>query len=277
MLRIGCHLSSSKGFYSMAETAVQIGANTFQFFTRNPRGGAAKEWKEQDIAAMLELFAQKDIAYPLAHAPYTLNACAKDESIREFAFNTMREDLDKLESIPGAMYNFHPGSHVQQGAETGIELIADQLNRILKPEQSTIVLLETMAGKGSEVGRTFEDLRTIINKTLCSDKVGVCLDTCHVWDGGYDIVNRLDEVLEEFDAVIGLDKLRAIHLNDSMNGPGSHKDRHAKIGQGNIGLDAFQNIVNHPKLRHLPFYLETPNELDGYQQEIALLRSLCGS
>ena len=274
MLRIGCHLSSSKGFANMAETALQIGANTFQFFTRNPRGGAAKEWKAQDIAAMLELFTGKDIAHPLAHAPYTLNACAKDEGIREFAYNTMREDLEKLESIPGAMYNFHPGSHVQQGAEKGIDLIADQLNRILKPEQSTIVLLETMAGKGSEVGRTFEELRAIIDKTVCSNKVGICLDTCHVWDGGYDIVGHLDEVLSEFDAVIGLEKLRAIHLNDSMNDLGAHKDRHAKIGQGYIGLAAFETIVNHPKLRHLPFYLETPNELDGYQEEIALLRSL---
>ena len=274
MLRIGCHLSSSKGFYNMAETAVQIGANTFQFFTRNPRGGAAKEWKQTDIAAMLELFGEKDIAYPLAHAPYTLNACAKDESIREFAFNTMREDLEKLDSIPGAMYNFHPGSHVQQGMEMGIELIADQLNRILKPEQSTIVLLETMAGKGSEVGRTFEELRAIIDKTVCSEKVGICLDTCHVWDGGYDIVDNLDVVLEEFDAVIGLEKLRAIHLNDSVNGMGSHKDRHAGIGLGCIGREAFRNIVNHRKLKDLPFYLETPNELEGYREEIALLRSL---
>lgn len=274
MLRIGCHLSSSKGFLNMAETALQIGANTFQFFTRNPRGGAAKEWKQQDITAMLELFAAKDIAHPLAHAPYTLNACAKEESIREFAYNTMREDLEKLESIPGAMYNFHPGSHVQQGAEKGIELIADQLNRILKPEQSTIVLLETMAGKGSEVGRNFEELRAIMDRVICSDKVGICLDTCHVWDGGYDIVGHLDEVLSEFDAVIGLEKLKAIHLNDSMNERGARKDRHAKIGQGHIGLEAFETIVNHPKLRQLPFYLETPNELDGYQEEIALLRSL---
>ena len=274
MLRIGCHLSSSKGFGSMAETAVQIGANTFQFFTRNPRGGAAKEWMQQDIAAMLELFAKKDIASPLAHAPYTLNACAKDESIREFAYNTMREDLEKLEIIPGAMYNFHPGSHVQQGAEVGIELIADQLNRILKPEQSTIVLLETMAGKGSEVGRRFEELRAILDKTVYSEKVGICLDTCHVWDAGYDIVGCVDEVLEEFDKIIGLEKLQAIHLNDSMNALGAHKDRHAQIGQGYIGLEAFKTIVNHPKLKFLPFYLETPNELEGYQEEIALLRSL---
>ena len=273
MLRIGCHLSSSKGFYNMGETALQIGANTFQFFTRNPRGGAAKEWKEQDIAAMLELFAQKDIACPLAHAPYTLNACAKEESIREFAYNTMREDLEKLESIPGAMYNFHPGSHVQQGAETGIELIADQLNRILKPEQSTIVLLETMAGKGSEVGRTFEELRAIIDKTVCSEKLGVCLDTCHVWDGGYDIVNDLDGVLNEFDRVVGLERLKAIHLNDSLNLRGAKKDRHAKIGEGQIGLDAMIRVINHPALKDLPFCLETPNELDGYAKEIALLRS----
>lgn len=272
ILRIGCHLSSSKGFLNMAKTAGAIGANTFQFFTRNPRGGAAKEWQEADIQAMLSYFAEKDIAKPLAHAPYVLNCCAKDEALRKFARETMQEDLQKLEQIPGAMYNFHPGSHVQQGAEKGIELIAEQLNRILKPEQSTMVLLETMAGKGSEVGRSFEELRAIIDKVECEAKLGVCLDTCHVWDGGYDIVNRLDKVLEEFDACIGLDRLKAIHLNDSMNACASHKDRHEKIGQGHIGMEAFANIINHPKLRNLPFYLETPNELEGYQGEIALLK-----
>lgn len=271
-LRIGCHLSSSKGFFNMAKTAVSIGASTFQFFTRNPRGGAAKEWQEQDIQAMLACFEENGIAKPLAHAPYVLNACAKDEGLRKFALETMQEDLQKLEKIPGAMYNFHPGSHVQQGAETGIRLIAEQLNRILKPEQSTIVLLETMAGKGSEVGQSFEELRAIIDKTELSDKLGVCLDTCHVWDGGYDIVERLDDVLQEFDDVIGLYRLKAVHLNDSMNVRGSHKDRHEKIGQGHIGMEAFIRIINHPRLRELPFYLETPNELEGYQGEIALLR-----
>lgn len=272
VLRVGCHLSSSKGFLNMAKTAEMIDANTFQFFTRNPRGGAAKEWKEQDIQAMLSFFAEKGIAKPLAHAPYVLNCCAKDEGLRKFALETMQDDLRRLEQIPGAMYNFHPGSHVQQGAEVGIELIAEQLNRILTEEQSTTVLLETMAGKGSEVGRSFEELRAIIDKVELKDKLGVCLDTCHVWDGGYDIVEHLDDVLNEFDACIGLERLRAVHLNDSMNVCGSHKDRHEKIGQGHIGMEAFTHIINHPKLRELPFYLETPNELDGYQGEIALLR-----
>ncbi len=273
MLRIGCHLSSAKGFLKMAQTADSIGANTFQFFTRNPRGGAAKEWKEADISAMLDFFAQKDIASPLAHAPYTLNACAKDEGLRKFALETMQDDLQRLEQIPGAMYNFHPGSHVQQGAEEGIRLIAEQLNRILMPEQSTIVLLETMAGKGSEVGRSFEELRSIIDKVELNDKLGICMDTCHVWDGGYDIVEHLDQVLEQFESIIGLHRLKAIHLNDSMNVLGSHKDRHEKIGQGHIGMAAFERIVNHPKLKNLPFYLETPNELEGYQKEIELLKS----
>ncbi len=274
MLQIGCHLSSSKGFLNMAKTAASIGANTFQFFTRNPRGGAAKEWQEQDIQAMLAFFAEKGIAKPLAHAPYVLNACAKDEGLRRFALETMQDDLQRLERIPGAMYNFHPGSHVKQGAEVGIELIAEQLNQILKPEQNTLVLLETMAGKGSEVGRSFEELRAIMDKVELSDKLGVCLDTCHVWDAGYDIVEQLDNVLEEFDNCIGLDRLQAVHLNDSMNVCGSHKDRHEKIGQGHIGLDAFSNIINHPKLNNLPFYLETPNELEGYQAEISLLRGV---
>ena len=274
MLRIGCHLSSAKGFLAMAQTADTIGANTFQFFTRNPRGGAAKEWKQADVEAMLAFFAEKGIAQPLAHAPYTLNACAKDEGLRNFALETMQDDLKRLEMIPDCMYNFHPGSHVQQGAEKGIELIADILNRVLWEEQSTTVLLETMAGKGSEIGRSFEELRSILDKVELSDKMGVCLDTCHVWDGGYDIVEKLDTVLEEFDRVVGLERLKAVHLNDSMNGLGSHKDRHEKIGQGNIGLEAFTRIINHPKLRELPFYLETPNELEGYQAEITLLRGL---
>lgn len=274
MLRIGCHLSSSKGFLAMAQTAERIGAGTFQFFTRNPRGGAAKEWKQDDIQAMLAFFAEKNIAKPLAHAPYTLNACAKDENIRRFALETMQDDLQRLEHIPGVMYNFHPGSHVQQGAEIGIVMIAETLNRVLVPEVSTTVLLETMAGKGSEVGRSFEELRAIIDKVDLSDKLGVCLDTCHVWDGGYDIVEHLEDVLEQFDSIIGLGRLKAIHLNDSMNVCGSHKDRHEKIGKGHIGLAAFERIVKHPKLKDLPFYLETPNELEGYQEEIALLKGL---
>lgn len=273
MLRIGCHLSSSRGFLAMAETAESIGANTFQFFTRNPRGGAAKEWKEKDVKAMLEYFLQADIACPLAHAPYTLNACAKEARTREFALETFEDDLKRLEMIPGAMYNFHPGSHVGQGAEEGIRLIADVLNRTLWQEMSTTVLLETMAGKGSEVGCSFEELRAVIDKVELADKMGVCLDTCHVWDGGYDIVEHLDDVLAEFDRIVGLERLRAIHINDSMNPCGAHKDRHEKIGKGYIGLEAFRRIVTHPRLRELPFYLETPNELEGYQAEIELLRS----
>lgn len=274
MLRIGCHLSSSKGFLAMARTATTIDANTFQFFTRNPRGGAAKTLDLKDIEAMNEYCAEHGVGRLLAHAPYTLNACAKDEGLREFAKNTMEDDLQRLEYIPGCMYNFHPGSHVGQGAEVGISYIADILNQVLKPTQQTIVLLETMSGKGSEVGRNFEELRAILDKVEQNDKMGVCLDTCHVFDGGYDIVEHLEQVLLEFDQVIGLEKLKAIHLNDSMNGLGSHKDRHEKIGQGHIGLDGFKRIINHEKLRDLPFFLETPNELDGYAAEIALLRSL---
>ena len=274
MLRIGCHLSSSKGFLDMARTARSIGATTFQYFTRNPRGGAAKEWNAADIEAMLALFEQTGIGSPLAHAPYTINACAKEERTRQFALETLADDIRRLEMIPDALYNFHPGSHVGQGAEKGIELIADALDQVLKPDQHTTVLLETMAGKGTEIGRTFEEIRSIIDKVKLSEKVGVCLDTCHVWDGGYDIVDHLDDVIEEFDKVIGLNRLKAIHINDSMNPCGAHKDRHQKIGQGYIGTEAFGRIVNHPTLKDLPFYLETPNELEGYQEEIALLRSL---
>lgn len=274
MLRIGCHLSSSKGFLAMARTAESIGAGTFQFFTRNPRGGAAKEWKREDVQAMLAYFEKAGIAKPLAHAPYTLNACAKEERIRQFALETFADDLERLALIPGAMYNFHPGSHVGQGPEKGIELIADVLNRTLRAGQDTVVLLETMAGKGSEIGRSFEELRGIIDRVELADKLGVCLDTCHVWEGGYDIAERLDDVLREFDEVIGLGRLKAVHLNDSMNPCGAHKDRHEKIGQGHIGLEAFRRIVTHPLLKGLPFYLETPNELDGYRDEIALLRGM---
>ena len=274
MLRIGCHLSSSKGFLAMARTAEEIGATTFQFFTRNPRGGTAKTWEPEDVKAMLEYFQQAGIAKPLAHAPYTLNACAKDENVRSFALETMTDDLKRLEMLPGVMYNFHPGSHVGQGPEEGIRLIADTLNHVLREDMQTTVLLETMAGKGSEVGRNFEELRSIIDRVELSHKLGICLDTCHVWDSGYDIVEDLDSVIREFDSVVGLARLKAIHLNDSMNPRNSHKDRHEKIGKGNIGLEAFRRIVNHPSLRELPFYLETPNELEGYQEEIALLKRM---
>lgn len=272
MLRIGCHLSSSKGFLAMGKDAVKIDANTFQFFTRNPRGGKAKELDLNDVNAYVAFAKEHDIKHILAHAPYTLNACAKDEGLRDFARETMADDLVRLSHIPGAMYNFHPGSHVKQGAEVGIDYIAEMLNAILKPEQETIVLLEMMAGKGSEVGRSFEELRAIIDKVELSEKLGVCLDTCHVYDAGYDIVNQLDTVLDEFDRVMGLERLKAIHLNDSKNPFESHKDRHEKIGEGSIGLEAIRRIIHHDKLKNLPFFLETPNELDGYSAEIALLR-----
>ena len=274
MLRIGCHLSSSKGFLAMSQTAESIGAATFQFFTRNPRGGAAKDWLQADVDAMKEHFGTAGIASPLAHAPYTLNVCAKEERTRAFALETLADDLRRLEMIPGVMYNFHPGSHVGQGAEEGIRLIADALNRTLWEGMHTVVLLETMAGKGTEVGRSFEELRAVIDRVELSDQVGICLDTCHVWDGGYDIAGDLERVLEEFEQVLGLSRLRAVHLNDSMNPCGAPKARHQKIGQGCIGMEAFRRIVTHPKLRELPFYLETPNELDGYQAEIQLLRAM---
>ncbi|HEX3018209.1 MAG TPA: deoxyribonuclease IV [Caproicibacter sp.] len=274
MLKIGCHLSASKGYLAMGKQASEIGANTFQFFTRNPRGGTAKAIDLNDIASY-QKYAEEHEFFPiLAHAPYTLNACAADEGLRTFARNTMADDLSRLAHIPGSMYNFHPGSHVKQGPDIGISYISGMLNEILKPGQSTTVLLETMAGKGSEVGRTFEELQAIIDRVEQRQLLGICLDTCHVFDGGYDIVNQLETVLDQFDRVIGLDRLKAIHLNDSMNPLGSHKDRHQKIGQGSIGLDAFERIINHPSLRHLPFYLETPNDIDGYAQEIALLKSL---
>lgn len=272
MLKIGCHLSSTKGYEAMAKTAISINANTFQFFTRNPRGGKAKEINPTDIERYLAFAKMRGIDHILAHAPYTLNACSADEGLREFAKNTMADDLMRMEYTPGNCYNFHPGSHVGQGVEAGITFISDMLNKILTPEQNTIVLLETMAGKGSEIGRSFEELREIMDRVHLKDKVGVCLDTCHVWDGGYDIVNDLDGVIQKFDDIIGLSNLKAIHLNDSMNPLGAHKDRHAKIGEGMIGLDALVRIINHPALCELPFYLETPNELDGYEKEIALLK-----
>lgn len=274
MFKIGCHLSASKGFTHMGKEALSIGANTFQFFTRNPRGGKAKDIDEKDVKTFLELAKENNFAKILAHAPYTLNACSADAGIREFAFNTMKNDLERMEFVPGNLYNFHPGSHVGQGIEKGIELIADMLNKILTPETTTTVLLETMAGKGSEVGSKFEEIRAIMDKVELSDKLGVCLDTCHVNDAGYDVVENLDGVLEEFDRVIGIDKLCAIHINDSKNPFASHKDRHEKIGEGSIGTEAFEKIINHPKLRELPFLLETPNEIDGYAKEIELLKGL---
>ena len=274
MLRIGCHLSSSKGFLHMGKEAVQIGANTFQFFTRNPRGSKAKEIDEKDVQAYHKFAEEHGISQILAHAPYTLNPCSKDEHTREFALMTMEDDLKRMEYVPGNCYNFHPGSHVGQGAEEGIRLIADTLNQILKKEQHTTVLLETMAGKGTEVGRSFEEIRAILDKIDLKDHMGVCLDTCHVYDAGYDIVNHLDQVLEEFDAVIGLECLKAIHMNDSKNPFASHKDRHEKIGEGSLGTETFRQMVNHPLLAGIPIYLETPNELDGYAREIQMLRDM---
>lgn len=274
MLKIGCHLSTSKGFTNMGKETLMLGGNTFQFFTRNPRGSKAKAIDEKDVAEFLELAKENNFATILAHAPYTLNACSGDENTRNFAIEIMRDDLARMEYIPNNLYNFHPGSHVKQGTEVGTKYITDMLNAILTPEQTTTVLLETMAGKGTEIGRTFEELQEILSNIKLPDKMGVCLDTCHVYDAGYDIVNDLDGVLEQFDKIIGLDKLRAIHLNDSMNPFESHKDRHQKIGEGSIGLEAIKNIINHPKLRNLPFFLETPNELEGYAKEIALLKSI---
>lgn len=274
MLHIGCHLSASKGYLAMGKDALKIGADTFQFFTRNPRGGKAKEIDEADVAAFLQLAAENRFTHILAHAPYTMNACSKDAGIRGFSREMMADDLRRMEYLPGNFYNFHPGSHVGQGLDTGIAFITEQLNAVMKPEQNTTILLETMAGKGSEVGGRFEELRRIIDGVHLPEKMGVCLDTCHVYDAGYDIVNNLDGVLDEFDHVIGLERLKAIHLNDSLNPMASHKDRHAKIGEGSLGLDAICRIINHPKLQHLFFILETPQEdLAGYGAEIALLRS----
>ena len=274
MLYIGCHLSSSKGFAAMGRQALELGANTFQFFTRNPRGSRAKDLDPADAAALRDLLARHGFGPIVAHAPYTLNLCGAEEKNRIFARETMADDLARLEHVPGQYYNFHPGSHVGQGSETGIALIADGLNAILRPDQATTVLLETMAGKGSEVGRSFEELRAILDRVEQKERMGVCLDTCHVYDGGYDIIGDLDGVLQAFDEIIGLDRLKAIHLNDSKNPIGSHKDRHEKIGEGTLGLTGIANIINHPKLCHLPFYLETPNEAAGYAKEISLLKSL---
>ena len=272
MLNIGCHLSVSKGFKNMGKEALSINANTFQFFTRNPRGGKAKDLDEKDIEAFLQLAKENKFAKLLAHAPYTLNGCSADENTRKFATEMMADDLVRMEYLPHNLYNFHPGSHVKQGVDTGIDYIVQMLNTVLKPEQTTTVLLETMAGKGTEIGRSFEEIAQIIERVELKDHLGVCLDTCHVYDAGYDIVNDLDNVLEEFDRIIGLDRLKAIHLNDSKNPFNSHKDRHEKIGEGSLGLEGISRIINHPKLKHLPFFLETPNELDGYKNEIEVLR-----
>lgn len=272
MLHIGCHLSSAKGFLHMGKEALSINADTFQFFSRNPRGSKAKPFDKNDAAALQALIKEHHFAALLIHAPYTLNACSADEGLREFAKNTMAQDLENLENLPGHLYNFHPGSHTGQGIDTGIRFIADMLNALLSKEMKTTVLLETMSGKGSEVGSRFEELRRIIDLTDIKEKLGVCLDTCHVFSAGYDIANDLDGVLEEFDRIIGLERLKAIHLNDSLTPFGAKKDRHEKIGKGQIGWDAIVRIINHPRLRDLPFYLETPNEIDGYAEEIRRLR-----
>ena len=274
MLYLGCHLSSSRGFEAMGRTALTLGANTFQFFTRNPRGGAAKAVDPADAAALCAMQARGEIGRIVAHAPYTVNPCSKDERTREFARQTLADDLRRMEFVPGNYYNFHPGSHVGQGVETGVEEIAACLDAVMFEGQRTTVLLETMAGKGSEVGGRFEELRAVIDRCKWGSLLGVCLDTCHVSDAGYDIVNDLDGVLAEFDRVVGLGRLKALHLNDSKNPCGAHKDRHEKIGEGYLGVETFRRVVNHPALRGLPMVLETPNELDGYAAEIALLRTL---
>ena len=276
MFYIGCHLSASDGFLAMGKTALSIGANTFQFFTRNPRGSKAKAIDPADVAAFLALAAGNGFGTLVAHAPYTINPCSKDERTREFARMTLADDLRRMEHLPGNVYNFHPGSHTGQGIETGIGQIAETLNAILTPDIRTTVLLETMSGKGSEVGSRFEELREIIDRVELSDKLGVCLDTCHVSDAGYDIADDPDGVLTEFDRIIGLDRLRAVHVNDSLNPVGSHKDRHARIGEGCLGAEALGRVVRHPALQGLPFVLETPNELPGYAREIALLKELHG-
>ncbi|MCI9356138.1 MAG: deoxyribonuclease IV [Lachnospiraceae bacterium] len=276
-LTIGSHISSAGGYEAMGKRAVKMNANTFAFFTRNPRGGKAKEIQQEDVERYKEISRQHEFGKIVAHAPYTMNACAAKEDLREFAKNILTDDLKRMDYIPGNYYNFHPGSHVGQGVQTGIEKIAQVLNAVLKPEWNTTVLLETMAGKGTEVGGNFEEIRQIMDLVECREKLGVCMDTCHLWDGGYDIVGGLDGVVEEFDRVIGLEHLKAVHLNDSKNPLGSHKDRHEKIGEGHIGLDALSAVVQHPKLRHLPFILETPNDEAGWAEEIRTLRDICGN
>lgn len=273
MIYIGNHLSASKGFYAMGKMALKLGGDTFAFFTRNPRGGKAKDLDEEDIRKLRELMEEHHFGKLVAHAPYTLNLCSAKEDVRTFARETIADDLRRMEYLPGNYYNFHPGSHVGQGADQGIAMIAEVLNETLRPDQKTTVLLETMAGKGSEVGRTFEELRQILDRVECADRMGVCLDTCHVWDGGYDIVGDLDGVLRQFDEIIGLDRLLAVHLNDSKNDRGAAKDRHEKLGQGHIGPDALRAVVTHPLLQDRPFILETPNDDAGYAAEIAQVRS----
>ena len=274
MLKIGCHLSASGGYLAMGKTAERIGANTFAFFTRNPRGGAAKQIDERDAAAFIELAGKAGISELVAHSPYTLNPCSSDKHLREFARDTMRDDLVRMEYTPGNFYNFHPGCHTGQGVEAGVDETAHMLNEVLTPEQTTTVLIETMAGKGSEIGKTFREIRDIMDRVERKDKLGVCLDTCHIWEAGYDVRDDLDGVLAEFDEAIGLSHLRAVHLNDSMNPRGAKKDRHAKIGEGQIGLEALVRVMNHEKLRTLPFILETPTDDDGHKVEIELLRGL---
>ena len=273
-MKIGCHLSASNGFLHMAKETISLGGNTFQFFTRNPRGAGARAINQSDIEKFLKFKAENGIGTILAHAPYVLNPCSASEETRELAVRLFADDIKRMEYIPESYYNFHPGSHLKQGVEKGIEYISEMLNTTLKKEQTTMVLLETMAGKGSEVGSKFEELRMIIDRTKFDGKLGVCLDTCHVYDAGYDIVNNLDGVISEFDRIIGLERLKAIHLNDSKNPFASHKDRHEKIGEGSIGLDAVKRIINHPKLKDLPFFLETPNDSEGYAKEIALLKAM---
>lgn len=274
MLQIGCHLSSSKGFLNMGKEIVKLGGNTFQFFTRNPRGGAAKPIDEKDIEAFKTFAKENNINIILAHAPYTLNACSADVDVRNFAKQVFADDLKRMEYIPGNMYNFHPGSHVKQGVDTGIEYIAQMLNEVLDKNQHTKVLLETMAGKGTEIGRSFEELQMIIEKVELNNNLGICLDTCHIYDAQYNIVDNLNGVIDELDKVIGLDRLCAIHLNDSKNPFASHKDRHELIGKGYIGIDTFNNIVSNEKLRNIPMYLETPNDMEGYAKEIAMLKQM---
>ena len=273
-MKIGCHLSASNGFLHMAKETISLGGNTFQFFTRNPRGAGARAINQSDIEKFLKFKEENGIGTILAHAPYVLNPCSASEETRELAVRLFADDIKRMEYIPESYYNFHPGSHLKQGVEKGIEYISEMLNTTLKKEQTTTVLLETMAGKGSEVGSKFEELRMIIDRTKLDEKLGVCLDTCHVYDAGYDIVNNLDGVISEFDRIIGLERLKAIHLNDSKNPFASHKDRHEKIGEGSIGLDAVKRIINHPKLKDLPFFLETPNDSEGYAKEITLLKAM---
>ena len=273
MIYIGNHLSSSKGFEAMGKAALKLGANTFAFFTRNPRGGKAKEIDPADAERLRSLMEEHHFGKLVAHAPYTMNVCAAKMDIREFSWNILKDDMERMEYFPGNYYNFHPGAHVGQGAEEAIPIIADALNHAIKPDQSTVVLLETMAGKGSEVGRNFEELERVIELVDCKDKIGVCFDTCHTWEGGYDLVEDLDGVLRTFDQIIGLDRLKAVHLNDSMNVRDSHKDRHQKIGEGEIGAEALKRIVTHPLLAGRPFILETPNDDAGYAREIAMIKS----